>query len=457
VKNLPINLRICLLGTFLLLTGLHQSAAQNFGIFSNPTAGSHPCSIVAIDVNKDGKLDLIIANDNINGTLTVLTNNGGGFGSNATLHVGSEPIQLISADINGDGKADLISANNGTNTLSVFTNNGSGGFGSNATYTVDGSPSSIAAADFNNDGKVDLICAKRGTNTLTVLTNNGSGRFSLSANFAILLGSGWVVTADFNGDGKPDVACANANGNTLTVMTNKGNGSFKTNGIYSVGFLGPLPFSITAADVNGDGKVDLVCASQNSATLTVLTNNGSGGFALASSPNLGATSAETIIAVDLNGDGKPDLVCPIYTGQQLLVWTNIGNGQFKLSLTNFVSSFPASVTAADVNNDGRLDLLSADYGLFETPNTLITVLTNSTIFPPPTSTPSLNINPFGNGMLVSWPSDSAGWSLQQSLDLTTAKWLPSGYNGYGVADDGTNKSLVVTPPNGNLFFRLLHP
>jgi hypothetical protein len=84
-------------------------------------------------------------------------------------------------------------------------------------------------------------------------------------------------------------------------------------------------------------------------------------------------------------------------------------------------------------------------------------LLNTSIFPPPNSTPSLNIKPSGNSVLVLWPSASAGWSLQQNPDLTTMNWSPSGYNGYAIVDDGTNKSLIITPPIENAFFRLLHP
>jgi hypothetical protein len=55
------------------------------------------------------------------------------------------------------------------------------------------------------------------------------------------------------------------------------------------------------------------------------------------------------------------------------------------------------------------------------------------------------------------PSGSAGWSLQQNASLTSSNWLPSGYDGYGITDDGTNKSLVISAARGNAFFRLLHP
>jgi FG-GAP-like repeat len=442
-----------------LFASRHQAVAQSFGVFSNPIVGSHPNQIVAIDVNNDGKLDLICANDNTNGTLTVLTNNGGGFGSNMTLQVGSEPNQLISADINGDGKADLITANSGTNTLSVLTNNGNGGFGSNATYTVGDGPISVAAADFNNDGRLDLICAMARTNTLLVLTNNGSGHFGFNATYSTS-SSGWVVAADVNGDGWMDVAYVNADNDTLTVMTNRGNGFLKTNGVYAVG---SEPVSVAAADINGDGKVDLICANMNSTSLSVLTNNGSGIFTLASSPRVGTLDPEAVIAADLNGDGKPDLVCAMFSFQgrsygDLLILTNSGGGQFQFSGTNFVTSYCVSAAAADINGDGKLDLISADFGLpSSSGNTLITVLTNSTIFPPPASMPSLDINRSRNTVLVSWPSVSAGWSLQQNSALTTTNWSPGGYNGYDTADDGTYKTLIVPLSAGNLFFRLLHP
>ncbi|MGA2030262.1 MAG: VCBS repeat-containing protein, partial [Verrucomicrobiota bacterium] len=194
-------------------------------------------------------------------------------------------------------------------------------------------------------------------------------------------------------------------GNTLTVLTNNGSGGFGSNATYTVGdrSLGIGIYYVAAADVNGDGKPDLISTKNGSGTLSVLTNDGSGGFVLAASPAGGGGASVMVMAADVNNDGKVDLIC-----------ATRGSGT-------------------------------------------LSVLINTTIFPSPTSTPSLSINPSGNGMSVSWPSASAGWSLQQNSDLTTTHWGPSGYSGYTISDDGTNKSLVIPSQPGNLFFRLLHP
>jgi hypothetical protein len=151
------------------------------------------------------------------------------------------------------------------------------------------------------------------------------------------------------------------------------------------------------------------------------------------------------------------LIAVLNYGESLMIFTNNGSGFFGSNANYTIGShpgnnYPVEVVAADLNNDGKLDLISAN--LFD--NTL-SVLTNGTVFPAPSATPALIIKHSGNGVLVSWPSTSAGWSLQQTPSLANKTWLPSGYSGYGIADNGTNKSLIVTPPLGNSFFRLLHP
>jgi hypothetical protein len=414
------------------LTVLTNNGSGSFGSNATYTVGSDPVCVVAADVNNDGKLDLITANQN-SGTLTVLTNNGsGGFGFNATLPAGIKPSCVIAADINGDGKLDLISANLGNvsgSTLTVLTNNGSGGFGSNATLYAGSEPISVVAADVNNDGKLDLICANAGVAplkvayTLTLLTQiPGPPPLTAFAPSIFNVGSQpvCVVAADVNNDGKLDLICANQIDNTLTVLTNNGSGGFGSNAtLYAFGPLyvvaadvngdgkvdlitanyglpnmpansltvltnngsggfgsnatytvGNGPVCVVAADVNNDGKLDLITANAD-ATLTVLTNNGSGGFGSNATLNVG-NGARCVVAADVNGDGKLDLICANEDDNTLTVLTNNGSGGFGSNATYTVGNAPVCVVAADVNNDGKLDLICAN----EDDNTL-TVLTNN--------------------------------------------------------------------------------
>ena len=293
-----------------ILSVFTNNGSGGFALASSPTAsvGSFAQSVAAADVNGDGKLDLISANsgDGSGNTLSVLTNNGnGGFTLQSTLIVGKSPWSVIAVDVNGDGKPDLICANQSDGTLSVLTNDGNGGFPTVATYTVGSYPYSVIAADVNGDGRMDLICANAGDSTLSVLTNNGRGGFVTSGTYHVGSYPMSVTAADVNGDGKVDLICANHDGNTLSVLTNDGRGGFK---LASSPPVGNGPWSVTAADVNGDGWVDLICANYFTNTLSVLTNDGAGGFATASTLTVGNYPV-SVTAADVNGDGRSDLIC----------------------------------------------------------------------------------------------------------------------------------------------------
>jgi FG-GAP-like repeat len=175
-----------------------------------------------------------------------------------------------------------------------------------------------------------------------------------------------VVAADVNGDGKPDLI--STDGSTLAVVTNNGSGGFVLSATYSVG---PGISWVAAADVNGDGSIDLICPNFSTGTLLVLTNNGSGLFASNASYTVG-TQPFFVVAADVNGDGKADLISADSGANTLTVLTNNGSGRFVLSGTYGVGSSPRSLVAADVNGDGHVDLISANFGA----NTL-TVLTNN--------------------------------------------------------------------------------
>jgi len=332
--------------------------------------GAHPYSVVAVDINGDGKLDLVSANAGAD-TLTVLTNSGNGvFGSNATLIVGSYPFFVVAADVNGDGKPDLICANASSGTLTVLTNNGNGGFGFSATLAlgVGFTPWYLTAADINGDGKPDLIASSTFGNSLMVFTNNGSGVFGSNAMLTVGSEPNQVAVADVNGDGKPDLISANFASSTLTVLTNNGSGVFGLNATISVA---GGPVSVVATNIHGHGLPDLICANSSGNTLTVLTNNGSGVFGSNSTLNVGI-HPQSVVTADLNGDGWPDLICANSSGNTLTVLTNNGSGVFGLNATLNVGPGPWQVVAADVNGDGTPDLISANSDA----NTLTEVLTD---------------------------------------------------------------------------------
>jgi hypothetical protein len=437
----------------MLLIMVHQAAAQNGGFAPAVSfdVGPGPAYATGVDANGDGKTELLISANTGDSTLTVLTNNGsGGFGSNDTLNVGSSPLCVVVADVNGNGRPALISANFGDGTLTVLTNNGSGGFGSNDTLVVGAFPTYVAAADVNGDGKIDLICANYGDNgsgsTLTVLTNNGRGRFVLATTPSVGNGPYAVVAVDVNGDGKMDLISADAVDSTLTVLTNNGSGRF---GFYATLPVGTFPQSVAAADVNGDGKKDLISANTTGGTLTVLTNNDSGQFGLNATLNVGLSTNSapaSVVAADVNGDGKMDLISANFGDNTLTVLTNNGSGRFGLSSTLDAGQGPNSVTAVDVNGDGLPDLVIADYI-----DDAILLLLNTNTPPPPTLAISLT-GP--QTVVVSWPKSAAGFVLQQNSNLTTMNWL--GFSGT-INTNTTTKSATISPATNNLFFRLRHP
>jgi hypothetical protein len=346
-----------------------------FGLASTPAVGKGPWSVAAF-TNANGQWNLVCANQNDN-TLTVLTNAGGGiFGSNATYTVGNNPVSV--ATFTNTYGINLVCANFGDGTLTVLTNNGSGIFGSNATYNVPfGSPPFVVSADVNGDGKPDLITA--GGGSVTVFTNNGSGIFGTNATYGMPQQTQCAIAVDVNNDGKMDfvIACPadfHYQAGLVTVLTNNGSGGFA---IASTPGVGANPFSLCALDINRDGLLDLVCANQFDGTLTVLTNAGNGIFGSNATYSVASGGGvESVCAADVNGDGKVDLICGGMNDEDeggMIVLTNNGSGGFVFSANFMVQGDdPFCVVAADVNGDGLMDLISANEG----DNTL-TVLTNS--------------------------------------------------------------------------------
>ena len=331
--------------------------------------GSSPRSLVAVDLNGDSTLDIIVANhgtDNVG----VLLNVGGDllFTSQTIYSTGlhSGPQSVLMVDVNNDSKLDIIVANEGSGSVGVFLNIGNGSFTSQAIYsTAYGSHSySVATADVNSDNKPDIVVANYGTNNVGVLLNMGNGIFSVQTTYSTGPNSQpcSVITVDVNGDSKLDIIVTNSNGNNVGVFFNMGNGTLSNQTIYSTGS-GSGSRSLSTADMNGDSKPDIIVGNSGTDNLCVFLNLGDGTFAIQTTYPTGyGSSPQSVTTADVDLDGKPDIIVANYGTNIVDILVNLGNGMFTspmLYSTNG-SSYPGSVATADINGDNKPDIIVAN-------------------------------------------------------------------------------------------------
>ncbi len=170
-----------------------------------------------------------------------------------------------------------------------------------------------------------------------------------------------IAAADVNGDGRLDLLTSNYSSSTAGVLLGNGNGTFGAVTTYSTG-TNSNPYSIAVADVNGDGRLDLLTANSNSNTAGVLLGNGNGTFGAVTTYSTGTNSNPYSIAVaDVNGDGKRDLLTANHNSKTAGVLLGNGNGTFGAATTYSTGDYTYNIAVGDVNGDGKLDLLTAGY------------------------------------------------------------------------------------------------
>jgi protocatechuate 3,4-dioxygenase beta subunit len=324
------------------------------GFFAqNPVSVSPavPASVAVGDFNGDGKADIVVPGGRLGpATVTVALGNGDGtFQTPGNYVVGQGPTAVAVGDFNGDGIADLAVTNSVSNNVSILLGNGDGTFSLTVNYLAGTSPLSIAVGDFNGDGIADLVVA--GT-TVNILLGKGDGTFGSPINIPGVSSPFSLVVADFNGDGKADLGVWVFVGSSLQILLGNGDGTFQ---LLPIGFTlsntqTSLAASITAADFNGDGKVDLSFTSAIGSF--VLLGVGDGTFQTPIPQiNLGTAVG------DFNGDGIPDLA-----GAGTVLFTEQGNGDgtFQPAVTFVSANQPSGLAVADFNGDGKADIVTAN-------------------------------------------------------------------------------------------------
>jgi Bacterial Ig-like domain (group 3)/FG-GAP-like repeat/IPT/TIG domain len=469
-------------------TAIAFASAMNYS-----SGGFSPGAVVIADVNRDGILDLLVANQgggsSGHGTVGVLLGKGDGtFRSVVTYDSGGtsgldcqnyEPCAPIAAlavaDVNGDGKPDIVVANrggtnNGEGLVGVLLGNGDGTFQPVVTYNSGGiTASSAALADVNGDGKLDILVANQCAasdcpdvsteGSVGVLMGNGDGTFQPVVAYDAGNGTTAVAAvADMNGDGKLDLVVVNAcvinppfceGGGGVGVMLGNGDGTFQP--AVSQYTAGSFTYDGLVADMNEDTKSDVLVANElgsylsSDASAAVLLGNGDGTLQSPVEYDPGGQGGWSVAVGDVNGDGKPDLIMtfdciPGSPGCQA-AWTSVflgnGNGTFltPILVPLGAKQLAKSVALADLNGDGRLDMVVSICADAQCTQGAVAVL--------------MNIGPTATTLMSSPNPSVIGQSVTFTAAVTShAKGVPTGTVKF--LDETTNDTTLGSVPlNGS--------
>ena len=356
---------------------------------NSSNANPGPNNLVALDVNGDGKID-IVAMTPYNGVYVFLGNGDGTFQApiaNATVctnAIGNCESMAV-GDLNGDGKPDLAFQSNDTTGggISILLNTGSGTFGSAAYYPVAISGvfagAGIAIGDVNGDKKPDIVVGSAGGATAIVYLNQGAGTFKVSGTVGSipLNPTNNVVLADINNDKKLDIVVPDPFGDVYTFY-GTGKGTFTAGQVYPLQSCNDCSnFLVAVADFNGDGTLD-VLDTDGFFTNTVSLGRGDGTFQTAQSfPFALEGQYQNIAVADFNGDGIPDVAAQGVTSGSVAVVLGAQHGTLaakQLITSVCTNTFTYGIAAGDVNGDGKADVVAVFGGGSDSCNHEVAVL-----------------------------------------------------------------------------------
>ena len=338
---------------FLLVTSGGLTVGDPIGV--SGSAGVYTVSITGISGN--GTLGLnLVDNDTIHdfdgNPLTGLDTNVA-FGPPQTVNVGGSAKSIATGDLNGDTLVDLVAVNSSSGFLSVKLGNGDGTFQPPQLYPIAGSPGAVAVRDLDGDGKPDVVVLNRSTNTFDIFIGNGDGSLQAPQELSAGVNPSALVIETANLNGYPDLLITNEADDNALVLLNFGGGVYTPAPFLNTG---TAPAAIVMGDVNRDGFLDVVVANKGANTVNVFLSQAGNGFGPALTFGVGDSPSGVALG-DIDRDGNLDIVTANKGSDNISVLRGNGNGTFQIQTSRPTGGAPLSVMITDVNGDGRVDVI----------------------------------------------------------------------------------------------------
>lgn len=288
----------------------------------------------------------------------------------STITAGASPNEVVTGDFNNDGKKDLAVALSVSNQIKLYLGKGDGTFNYISTTNTINGATSLVVGQFNNDSNLDIAYLHPTGNLLEfafhVLTGNGNGTFQSGVNQLF----GWatsITAADFNMDGRMDLAVVGWNNSNyvLSVYRNNGNGTFMSP-LSTIVTNSNISVLVKSGDFNGDGFKDVVISSMiwsdSTTNLFLLIGTGTGSFEAAKS-YLGGSSISDLTVGDFNNDGIDDAAVTNSGTNSVIIMAGKSDKTLQQVITFNSGVTPAQIITSDLNDDGNLDfVVNSDKG-----------------------------------------------------------------------------------------------
>ncbi len=359
-------------GSFAYILGDELDSAAGSGTFQAAiTSGTAVASPLGpVDLNGDGKDDLVGIGNLTTEFIYSLSNGDGTFSGNS-INVGNTINEVTYGDFDNNGTIDIAASYTSTAGTKIYSNDGSGNF--TLVQTMSQGGNNMQAADINGDGILDLVTTA--TTNVNVKYGNGDGTFQ-SQQTVIAHGStlSSVGIGDFNGDGKTDIAVSDTSGsNVVTAYRNNGNSSFSSLGTMSVA---GASYNLKVADMNLDGYDDILAYGSSTAIYQSISNaDGTSSSGMVSTGITTVGGPLVVVIKDYNSDGIPDIVSkPANTA--VITYTGSGTGTYSSNGTTTIVN--GNLAVGDFNGDGAQDVFVGKGGGSPAYNTHLANTTNVT-------------------------------------------------------------------------------